>query len=174
MVRTIFLLAVLVGCGPKVGPDSAKQCQNTVGEQACNIVLKDQNNQVFDLYAKKHHGKYIALDFSTMWCGPCQFVASHLQGVADENPDLLYVTVLYENLQLNDPDQEDLKLWTETFGIQEPVLAGSRSMVGNAPSEWEVYYIPTYFLLDQQYVIQSNFTGADPVVFAAELQLLME
>lgn len=152
---------MLFACGPKYGPDLEAECANAVGHQACDFSLQDQHGKSFQLYDEQWHGKYIAIDFSTMWCGPCMQAASELQEVSDAHEDLLYLTVLYETWDIRDPTVEDVAMWADTFGIKEPVLTGSRSMLGPPPDQWEVSYIPQYYLLDRNYIIRDKFYGTD-------------
>ena len=165
---------MLFACGPKYGPDLEAECANAVGHQACYLTLRDQHNKSFQLYDEQWYGKYIAIDFSAMWCRPCMFAAQHVQEVADSNPDVLYLTVLYETWDFRVPTHEDAALWSDTFGVLEPVLAGSRDMLGSPPEEWEVRYIPTYYLLDRNYIIKDTFTGSNQLELQAKINALVE
>ena len=56
--------------------------QKAIGSSVCNMVLYDQNEDLWKLY--EHRGKVIILDFSTVWCGPCQWAGHETQPLQDE------------------------------------------------------------------------------------------
>ena len=54
-----------------IGVIASDDCQHIeIGDKACNFRLTDQNGETWDLYT--HIGDVIVIDFSTIWCGPCQ------------------------------------------------------------------------------------------------------
>ena len=89
LLPLIFAMAC-GACGPaqlETGEDSSvvsipedpypwatwETCAHNIGDNPCNFELTDQNGIQQDLY--QHHGKVIVLDFSVMWCGPCNMIA---------------------------------------------------------------------------------------------------
>ena len=168
-----FLLLTLLSCGPKVGPDPKAECSNEIGYQACDFTLQDQSDQTFHFYDEVHHGNYFIIDISAMWCIPCMVAASNVQKVADSNEDLLYTTILYETWDGRTPTPDDCALWAETFEIDEPVLAGSRDLMGDPPDKWVVPSIPMFYLVDQRYIIQDAFSSGDPAELDRRVEALI-
>ena len=138
------------------------ECGYSIGDHMCNFTFKDQNNDTFELY--DHVGSPAVLDFSTMWCGYCQIAASDINEVVDTwgHKNLVYITVLVEDVYGNEVDIEDLQAWADTFQIPRttPILAGDRTIIdetsenGIPVSGW-----PTFVLLKDNMEIQSGMRG---------------
>ncbi len=71
------------------------------------------------------YGRVTVLDISTMWCAPCQELAKGVQHTQDEfGEEIVYATILPENIENEPPSQEDLEFWADSFGIETaPVIA---------------------------------------------------
>ena len=133
-------------------------CSQNMGDHPCNFTLKDQNGKEVSLY--DFYGDTIILDFSAMWCGPCNVAATEVQEVADSYEDLAYLTVLIETAQGTAPTVDDCKGWADSYGITEPVLAGDRSMVdGSTPSSWSVSGWPTFYFITDEMVLNTSLRG---------------
>ncbi|MAI59009.1 MAG: hypothetical protein CML56_08540 [Rhodobacteraceae bacterium] len=170
----IFLLAAigLVGCKGKVDDKVEEpslitwsECGYEIGDHICNLTLKDQLGNDFDLY--ENVGRPIILDYSTMWCGYCGLAAQEVDDVSEKyrEYDLLYVTLLIEN-QYGDPASEsDCKLWADNFAIENnPVLAASRDLIGTPGYNdgMPITSWPTFVFLREDlsiYSIRSGFSS---------------
>lgn len=101
------------------------------GELVERQLLSDQNGQTVDLW--QFYGYVWVLDVSTIWCQPCQDLASELQETADDyaDDDFVYLTVLAENLEGDVPGTEDLAGWAESWGIEnQPIVSDEAGFTG--------------------------------------------
>lgn len=128
---------ILIGeVEPELGVYENEDCAHWVGDTPCNMVLKDQNDEYWELY--EHKGKPIVIDLSVMWCGPCKKAADESEAIyADyQSYDLEYVTVLVEDISGSEPDLDDILIWVEDHGVQETtVLQGLQDVVDYAGIE---------------------------------------
>ena len=128
-------------------------CANIMGFTSCNFTTT--NSEGGEIEFHELMGKPVILDFSTMWCGPCNTAANEVQEVQDAYPDLVYLTIIIENSTGIDPTTDDLQSWKASHGIEDaPVWAGSRDLVTGSPVETAgEFYLsswPTFYLLDDE------------------------
>ena len=149
-------MSSLVGCSPDLtssgasaGPWRAPDNRWPLSEPPAGLVgngfaegqtppdfrLTDQHGDEVSLW--QFYGQVVLLDISTMWCGPCQEVASHTQSTADafEGEGFVYLTVLHEDVENEPPTIGDLNEWAEAFGIEAPVLADGDQATGAAVTQ---------------------------------------
>jgi thiol-disulfide isomerase/thioredoxin len=83
----------------------------------------DQNGDTVSLW--QFYGEVIALDISTMWCGPCQLLAREVDEVQEhyEDDGFIYITMLPENIDGDTPNVQNLNQWAERNGVSAPILA---------------------------------------------------
>ncbi|HHO49584.1 MAG TPA: TlpA family protein disulfide reductase [Deltaproteobacteria bacterium] len=140
-----FVLSILaVGCTPRLYTQAGQDLQPwiapendwplspppegtvaggfDVGAIVPDLRLVDQFGDEVSLW--QFYGKVILLDVSTMWCAPCRDLAEHTEETNLRfGDDLIYVTILQETTEGAPPEQEDLELWVEAYGITSPVVA---------------------------------------------------
>ncbi len=121
---------------PKTAPPAGLEGQGyAVGDVLEDFRMPDQQWETTTLW--QFYGNVILVDISTMWCSPCQAIAVDVQGTADDFRDegFVYVTVLAQDMGSTPPDQAELNLWADSFGINEPVLSDQDGWyVGAVPS----------------------------------------
>lgn len=162
IVILLFLLgSSFAGCKNETGSViDWDDCSQQIGDHPCDFSLLDQDGNQFNLY--DHHGKIIILDFSAMWCGPCMMAATEVEHLQEKYGDkIVYVTILIENENGNQPSTADLKRWADHFGIESaPVLGGSRSLISSDPSAgWAVGGWPQFYIIDQDLMLVQSFKG---------------
>jgi peroxiredoxin len=93
------------------------------GQTVPDFRLMDQNGDTASLW--QFYGDVIVWDLSTIWCSPCQKLASHAEELYQEHKDegFIYLTILAQDLDGNPPDQSDLALWAGNFDLTTPVVA---------------------------------------------------
>ena len=131
---------------PPDGVIAAADCQHiNVGDKACNFRLLDQNEEIWELH--DHLGDVIVLDFSTVWCGPCQIAGHHTQTLQDDyqSQGVQIVTVLIDGLTGGvAPTPEEITEWVTSHNITTaPILQGSRDKMFD-PSGIQGYIIGAY------------------------------
>ena len=147
-----------------VGVIGAEDCQQIeMGDKACNFRLTDQTGTTWDLYT--HTGDVIVLDFSTVWCPPCQMAGHYMQALQDdyESEGVQVVTVLIDGATGGTaPTAEEIEEWTEVHSITTaPVLQGSRDKMLD-PTGIEGYVLgafPTYLYLDRDMKFYAGHVG---------------
>ena len=103
-------------------PDLEAEGFNT-GEVVPELLGFDQHEDQVSSW--QFYGYTVVLDISTMWCAPCQELAKDVEETAHDyaDDDVVYITILPENLEGSPPDLEDLNAWADNFGITQPVIA---------------------------------------------------
>ena len=94
-----------------------------VGQVFPDLRLVDQHGQ--EVAAWQWYGMVIAVDVSTMWCGPCRGLAAEVDHTWEDYRDqgFMYLTLLPQDQAGEVPDQADLNAWADQFGITAPVLS---------------------------------------------------
>lgn len=137
------------------------QCdQQTIGSTVCNMIFYDQNKEIWQLY--DHEGKVIILDFSTVWCGPCQIAGHYVQPIQDEyNETLEFVTVLVDGATGAPPTEDEINEWVVSHNITSaPVLYADRSVLDQTgQTGYLVGGFPTYVFIDKELKIHSGAVG---------------
>ena len=141
-------------------------------KKPCNFMLLDQNGNYVELY--DFEGDVILLDFSTMWCGVCKTVATHVQEMLDRYNDFSAITILTENTSGDQPDVDHLAAWANEYGIiSAPVLGGNDGMIGMAPDKWNVSGLPTFFLIDKGFHVRILRPGWNEESIAEDIERLL-
>lgn len=141
-------------------PITWSDCSQNIPDNPCDFTLADQNGDDWNLY--DHYGSIIILDFSAEWCGYCHLGAETVQEIQDEyaDDDVVYVTVLIENRYGEPADIALTEMWANTYGIQAPVLAGSRELISeDATLGWPVTGWPRYFFIDREMTLVHAIAG---------------
>ena len=137
------------------------QCdQQTIGSTVCNMIFYDQNKDVWQLY--DHEGKVIILDFSTVWCGPCQLAGHYVQPIQDEYDSVLeFVTVLVDGATGAPPTEDEINEWVASHNITTaPVLYADMSVLDQTgQTGYLVGGFPTYVFIDKELKIHSGAVG---------------
>ena len=164
-----FLLTLALGCPPTLQTEEISRhdtqleeeivfgiqtdgvCGHAVGDEICDLILRDQNDDVWRLYDLE--GNVIVLDFSAMWCAPCQSAASTVQEMQDdyELEGFSYVTILIDDPTGGTIELDEVQDWANTYGIiTAAVLQGDRDLInfsndlGYPISSW-----PTFVFVDR-------------------------
>ena len=147
-----------------VGVIPASDCQHIeIGDKACNLRLNDQNGEVWDLYS--HTGEGIVLDFSTVWCPPCQAAGHYTQSIQDDyaSAGAQIVTILIDGATGGvEPTEQEVDDWVSEHSITSaPILQGSRDKMFD-PAAVEGYALsafPTYIYIGKDMKFYAGHVG---------------
>lgn len=178
------LLLTLVGCIPSFYTDG--EGKNTIWEAPENTwpmatppeglsgegfsngqVLPDL--RMFDQFGDdvsvwQFYGDIVLLDVSTMWCAPCQELATDAEETYEDYKDLgfQYVTVLQQDVENNPPTVEDLNEWVEFYELTAPVLSDPEGEVTSGAIQNNQF--PAVLLIDRDMKVRKR---VNPVTDAA-------
>jgi len=155
-------------------PITWDECGHDMGDHPCDLTLKDQNGDDWNLY--DNYGSLIILDFSAEWCYYCQVAAADAQALQDAYADvgLIYVTIMIEDGLGNPPSPEMISRWADHFGIEAPVLAGSRDLIDSGDGEgWEIAGWPTFYFIDREMVISKAMQGYSDETMITIIDLML-
>ena len=141
-----------------INTDSCDQKQ--IGSSVCNMIFYDQNKEVWQLYDQEE--KVVILDFSTVWCAPCQNAGHYIQPIQDDYSESLeFVTVLVDGASGNPPTEIEINEWVSSHNITTaPVLYADRTVLDQTgETGYLVGGFPTYVFLDKELKIHSGAVG---------------
>ena len=98
------------------------------GQVFPDLRIRDQKGDEVSMW--QFYGMVIALDLSTMWCGPCKELASEVTHTWEDYRDegFIYLTILPETATGTAPQPADAAEWANAFGIEAPVLADTQQV----------------------------------------------
>lgn len=144
------------GTPPAPVPCAGQTLGTAIGECAPDFSLLDADGASHALY--EHAGDLIVLDFSAMWCPHCRNLADDLQRVHETHgaQGVTVITVLHENVRSEDPSPDDLRAWTDAYGLTHLVLADPGATV---EAVFGGTYQPNALLLDRDLTVLWRMTG---------------
>jgi len=159
MSKFLFLLVgALSCCIPRLEGFVSDTCGGATDEVACDFEFEDQEEIINTVW--EHHEKVIVLDFSTMWCGPCQEASFYSETILEAYPEdeLVWITVLTSNMTGQIPTSEDLNTWIthfELYSEQSIVLSGDRTLLQG----YTISGYPTLYIINKDMVITEVIGG---------------
>lgn len=123
-----------------------------------DVRLADQFGQEVSLW--QFWGQVVALDVSTMWCAPCQELASNAETLLAEytSEPVIFVTILLEDTEGDPPDQADLAEWVKAFDISTPVLQDGDRVTGGAVRQGQY---PALLVIDDDLEVVARISPPD-------------
>ncbi len=149
---------------PEESPITWTECSGKPGEKACDFTFVDQNGDAWSLY--DHYGTVIVLDFSAMWCGPCNTLAADVQAHQDyytsDGHDVLFVSVLIDGPTWGTPPTaEQIQDWVTSYGMTtSPVIAADRSIIDTTAEDgYPITSWPVIVVIDETLTIHNGVRG---------------
>lgn len=119
------------------------------GQQAPNIQLTTLDGKPFQL--SDYRGKKVILNFWATWCPPCKAEMPDMQKFYEEHREIVAV-----NLTSAEKNKEDIQKFMEEYGIGFTIPL---DQTGAVAQQFEVYSIPTSYLIDKKGIIGQRVMG---------------
>ena len=114
-------------------------------------------------------GRAVLIDFSAAWCKRCQEAAAEVEAVHLGRPNVVVWTVLFDNVEGDDPTPDDLVEWSDSLGLTHTVLGD----VGRATFDaWGGGHQPILFLVDADGFVRWNDEASDQREIEAAIDAL--
>ena len=161
MGRTLSIALVAAAVLLLSGP--AGSVEDLRGQQAPDFTLKSVQGKKVSLDDFK--GSVVLLDFWAVWCGPCKESLPFLENLAATYRKKGFAVV---GLHVDDrmPPLDDVKQFLKEKKIRYTNLV-STSKVDDA---FQVYSMPTSFVIDREGKFHSAHVGFDPSTTPAKLE----
>jgi peroxiredoxin len=103
----------------------------------------------------EYKGMIVMVEFFTTWCAPCQMAAPEVQALYEKYKDRGFVVL---GVTIEGRQEEALNSFTKQHSVTYPILIDD----GATSRRYEVFSIPTSYLIDRQGVIISKHMGYNP------------
>jgi thiol-disulfide isomerase/thioredoxin len=125
-----------------------------IGEVVPDFLLMDQHGQNVSIW--QFYDMLVAVDVSTMWCAPCQELASEAEETYQEfkGDGFIHLTILPQNLEGDTPTQENLNQWADAFDLNVPVVADTDGIYSTPLVGSEAF--PVVILLDRDLTVRQK------------------
>ena len=190
IIKTLILLFFsLLACMPELevsdssteevevalGVHASSTCSQIPGQSICNLALKDQNDKVWQLHSLK--GNVVLLDFSAMWCSPCQNAAATVQKTQDdyESEGFRYITVLIDDPDGGTIELDDVQAWVNSYRINTAtVLQGNRDLIDyDAVKGYPLASWPTFVFVDRDMNIYYGMYGFNEEFIRSKIEEML-
>ena len=131
VIPMIVLFAVSFGNNPNARPSAL------VGTQASDFKLVDLDGNEVEL--NSFAGKPVVLNFWSTWCGPCKYEHPLLQQAAEQNPDVVFLGVIYSD------DANKVRTYLKRAGSSYPNLVDDTNRVA---IDYGVTGVPESFFIN--------------------------
>jgi thiol-disulfide isomerase/thioredoxin len=135
-------------------------------DTAPDLKAKDLNGKELSLEAYK--GKVVLLNFWATWCGPCRAEIPSLIRIQEAYKDRLQII----GMDLDDDDEEQLRAFVKTQGINYPV---AKTSVSVRLAYGGIAALPTMFVINQDNkVVQKHVGLFNPALYEIEARSLLD
>jgi peroxiredoxin len=100
-------------------------------------------------------GQKVIVNMWATWCPPCRAEMPDMQKFYDKYKDE-NTTVIAINMTTSEKSVDRIPEFLDEFGITLPVLLDKQNKIGEI---YQVYALPTSYIIDSQGIIQQKVTG---------------
>jgi len=123
------------------------------GDIAPDFELNTLDGDSFKL--SDFRGQKVIVNMWATWCPPCRAEMPDMQKFYEKHKDE-NTTVIAINMTTSEKSVDSIPKFLNEFGITFPVLLDEQNKVGDI---YQVYALPTSFIIDSKGVIQQKVTG---------------